>query len=137
MGYTNYFTTTKKDFNSEFIALARKIVELSDVSTKGWDGTKKAEFNLKTISLNGDASNQEDFETFELSRFAYDFRTDDYYLPSELKFAFTKTERLPYSFNGKVTDSEFIAGANLFNNALDYFNIEKLSIEECENFVKQ
>ena len=81
MGYTHYFGGVQP--NASLAADAQAIAEASGVSIKGWDGECEPRVLPDVIDFNGDASLNEDYETFRLIAGDYDFN-------------FCKTGRRPY-----------------------------------------
>jgi hypothetical protein len=69
MGYTHYWNITRAVTPDEMTALAadaRKIIAISGVSIRGWDGNLDAMLGPDAISFNGDASLDESGETFAI-----------------------------------------------------------------------
>lgn len=71
MGYTHYFEGVIP--TAEIVADALAIVAASDVSIKGWDGTGEPTIELGNISLNGDESLDQDYESFVLDNGLWSF----------------------------------------------------------------
>ena len=63
MGYTHYWEGPVT-LTEETIADVKAIIAKSGVSIKGGDGTGEPELTPELICFNGDASNDEDYETF-------------------------------------------------------------------------
>lgn len=69
MGYSRYYETNKVGkYSSDFVEDVKKIVALArerhGVVIKSWNGENEPVITDELISLNGDAKNNEDCETF-------------------------------------------------------------------------
>ncbi len=86
MGYSHSWTVGKdvsdKDWK-KFTSIVKIIIKASGVTIKDGNGENKPEINNKQIWINGDASKDEDFETFMITR-------------GSEKTDFCKTDRNPY-----------------------------------------
>lgn len=86
MGYTHYWSIDRPVTPQEIALLAddaRKIIDVSGVSIRGWDGTGEPELGPDRVWLNGDADAHEACETFGIT-------------VGVNEWTFCKTRRKPY-----------------------------------------
>lgn len=106
MGYTHYWTFDRKVASlperKRGFALAgekiRKVMAMSGVETRGWDGSGQPEVTESLISFNGDGDAGEDHESFvvELEDRAYEDEGMRKWQSLRPGFGFCKTQRKPY-----------------------------------------
>jgi len=127
MGYTNYWTPTKKitaGKRKKMVDFTEKAIKLSGVKICGLDGTGKPRVATERIGFNGCEADGDEHESFILL--------------ADSEWAFCKTARKPYdvvvkaclmyalelkiitdwSFDGDKSESEYLDGVKLYEAAM-------------------
>lgn len=106
MGYTHYWTISSPD-REAFGRLAldtKQILETTSVKICGWDGTGDPEITEGRIAFNGDASTEDDYETFSIES-------------EEQGFSFCKTSGVrPYD---AVVCAVLLRAADIYGDAIE------------------